>query len=200
MGGSLIMKSAVGEGTTMVFTLSLRRASVAAGATTMAMTNTRRMLLTPVQLALRAVMGVVLGSVLVVEDNPVNRMVLARQLEALGYSSTMARDGKEALALLQTQRYDAILCDCHMPVMDGHAFAQEWQRLVAQGARTRIPVIACTASAMEAEIQRCFESGMDDYLLKPVTMERLREKLAAWTQSAGGAHAATRPPVARDVA
>ncbi len=201
MGGSLIMKSAVGEGATMVFTLSLRRASVAAGATTMAMTNARRMLLTPVQLALRAVpMGVVLGSVLVVEDNPVNRMVLARQLEVLGYSSTMARDGKEALALLQTQRYDAILCDCHMPVMDGHAFAQEWQRLVAQGARTRIPVIACTASAMEAEIQRCFESGMDDYLLKPVTMERLREKLAAWTQSAGGAHAATRPPVARDVA
>ncbi len=173
MGGTLEMNSAVGQGTSMVLSLSLRRAAVAPVARVRAVQNA-------------APPKATLGHILIVEDNAVSRMVLTRQAEALGYTSDLAGNGEEALVKLSLGRYDAILCDCQMPVMDGYEFARMWRHREAGRAQPRTSVIACTASAMRAEIDRCFDVGMDDYVLKPVTLDRLREKLAAW--SGKGAH------------
>jgi PAS domain S-box-containing protein len=119
--------------------------------------------------------------VLIVDDHPVNREVLVRQLELIGVAADTAGDGIEALAAWAPGRYAAVLADIHMPNMDGHELAQ---RLRAAEAETRgaqrTPIVAVTANAMKGEEERCLASGMDAYLAKPVRIERLAATLERW--------------------
>jgi CheY-like chemotaxis protein/HPt (histidine-containing phosphotransfer) domain-containing protein len=118
--------------------------------------------------------------VLVVDDHPVNRALLARQLETLGYASEAAHDGEQALQLWRSGRFSLVLSDCQMPGMDGYELARRIRaEEVARGQR-RIPVIACTAMALEGEVPACMAAGMDECLFKPVELATLRKTLGRW--------------------
>jgi signal transduction histidine kinase/DNA-binding response OmpR family regulator len=117
--------------------------------------------------------------VLVVEDNAVNQKVILRQLEKLGYSVEVASNGALALEKLDHQRYDLVLMDCQMPVMDGYAAAREIRRREDGGPRTTI--VAITANAFAEDRENCQAAGMDDYIAKPVDLDRLAATLARWT-------------------
>ena len=116
--------------------------------------------------------------VLVVEDQSLNRDVAEGMLNALGATVDTATDGRHALELLASNRYDVVLMDCRMPVMDGFAATAELRR--REGSTRRVPVIALTADTTRATREACFESGMDDYLGKPFSRATLRAALARW--------------------
>jgi PAS domain S-box-containing protein len=115
-------------------------------------------------------------SVLVAEDNAVNRRVVLAQLEALGVKAKAVSDGLEALDALAAERFDVVFMDCQMPRMDGYGAARELRR---RGGR-RVPVIAMTAHALEGDREKCLAAGMDDYIAKPVHLEDLADVLAKW--------------------
>ncbi|MDP1922575.1 MAG: ATP-binding protein [Myxococcales bacterium] len=112
--------------------------------------------------------------VLVVEDNPVNQLVVTRLLERMGHEVTMASDGQRALEVCQSKTFDVVLMDCHMPVMDGFAAAKA---LRARGVTT--PIYALTAAVSTEDRERCLAAGMNELLAKPLHLERLREVLAS---------------------
>jgi CheY-like chemotaxis protein len=113
--------------------------------------------------------------VLVVEDNPVNCMVVQAMLEQLGMAVLLANDGGQAVELLRDQPIDLVLMDCQMPVMDGY---EATRRIRGSGhARARVPIVALTAHALADDRQRCEAAGMDDYLPKPVTSDALAQAL-----------------------
>jgi CheY-like chemotaxis protein/nitrogen-specific signal transduction histidine kinase/HPt (histidine-containing phosphotransfer) domain-containing protein len=116
--------------------------------------------------------------VLLADDNETNREVIQEQLRLLGYASEVAHDGLQALAMWRTGRYALLLTDCHMPVMDGFALTQAIRE--AESNKARLPIIAVTARAMQSEVTRCLESGMDDYLSKPLRLNELESMLAKW--------------------
>ena len=117
--------------------------------------------------------------ILVVEDNAVNREVAAGMLENLGYRSESAINGLLALEATAESAYAAVLMDCQMPVMDGLTATQEIRRREA-GSGARVPIIALTANAMEANRERCLEAGMDDFLSKPFSQAQLSAVLGRW--------------------
>ncbi len=128
--------------------------------------------------------------ILLAEDNPVNQKVALRQLQSLGYMADVVANGQEVLDLLQQVKYDLILMDCQMPVMDGYE-ATRRLRQQERGSGHRTVVIAITANAMQEDRERCLQAGMDDYLSKPVLKEDLEKVLNHWSQriapSAAGA-------------
>ena len=118
--------------------------------------------------------------VLVVDDTDINRELLRILLEQLGCRVDEAVDGAEALAALAASKYDLVLMDCMMPVLDGYeACRQLRQRETATGA-PRLAVVALTASAIDGERERCLAAGMDDYLSKPFTPQQLGELVRRW--------------------
>ena len=121
------------------------------------------------------------GRVLLAEDNPVNQQVGEAMLAKLGLAVQFAADGEEAVRLTQSESFDLILMDCHMPVMDGY----EASLAIRAGAPAqRVPIIALTANVMEGNRERCLAAGMDDFLAKPYSLEQLQEVLWRWMPSA----------------
>jgi CheY-like chemotaxis protein len=118
------------------------------------------------------------GHILIVEDNHINQLVAVAILEALGFSTEVAGNGREALASYGSQPFDAVLMDCQMPEMDGYAATQRIRRIEGPGSRT--PVIAMTAGVGAGERERCLVAGMDDYLTKPVNTNELNAALSRW--------------------
>jgi two-component system sensor histidine kinase/response regulator len=110
--------------------------------------------------------------VLIAEDNPVNQQVLLRQAQRLGMVADAVNNGQEVLDALGERAYDAVLMDCQMPVMDGYT-ATRAIRAMEEGGATRLPIVAVTANAMREDFERCRESGMDDFVAKPVTLAAL---------------------------
>ena len=119
------------------------------------------------------------GHLLIVEDNPINQMVLKGLLHTLGLSSTTCVNGREALMLVQTQHFDGILMDFHMPVMDG---MEATRRLRAQG--LALPIIGVSASVMPQDKRAALASGMDHTLAKPVDRSVLELTLANYLPAA----------------
>ncbi len=120
------------------------------------------------------------GTVLLVEDNPVNLGVVKKALAKLGLGSASATDGEEALAQFRRQRYHLIFMDCQMPVMDGYEATRQIRRLEAAQGVARTPIIAMTANAMAGDREKCLAAGMDDYLAKPVGIGDLRDCVSTW--------------------
>ena len=118
--------------------------------------------------------------VLVVDDHPVNRDVLVRQLDLLGVAADAADDGAAAFKAWARGGYTAVLTDLHMPEMDGYELAQRIRAAEAEGRRTRTPLIAVTANALKGEEQRCLAIGMDAYITKPIGMDKLLSTLERW--------------------
>jgi len=128
--------------------------------------------------------------VLLVEDNSVNLMVAQKLLKILGCEVDTAENGAIALDKLQSRGpYDAVLMDCQMPVLDGYAATRRWrQHETATAAPTRLPIIAITANAMAGDRQRCLDSGMDEYLSKPISRAQLLSCLLTFKPASTATH------------
>ena len=124
--------------------------------------------------------------ILVAEDDPVNQIVILRQIEVLGYAAEMAHDGVEALRLWSTGTpgdYGLLLTDLNMPEMDGYALARavrEAERVRGTPWDARLPIVAITANVLSGEAQRASAAGMDQYLTKPLQLQLLYEALTKW--------------------
>jgi signal transduction histidine kinase/CheY-like chemotaxis protein len=121
--------------------------------------------------------------VLVVEDDAVNAMIVEAQLGLLGCRCDVAHDGEEALARLREHSYDLVLMDCMLPRLSGYDTATKWRGVEAELARARVPIVALTANALSSNADRCRAAGMDDYLTKPCTVEKLDQALKQWLNS-----------------
>jgi two-component system sensor histidine kinase/response regulator len=116
--------------------------------------------------------------VLVAEDNLINQKVVVAMLTNKGYRVDIAPNGEDAVRHATAVRYDAIMMDCQMPVMDGYEATRAIR--AAEGALHRTPIIALTASAMVGEEERCRSAGMDDFVTKPINREQLLATLERW--------------------
>jgi CheY-like chemotaxis protein len=114
--------------------------------------------------------------VLLADDTDINRLVGQALLKRLGYLVDVVENGAEAVAAVGRTRYDVVLMDCLMPVMDGYEATARIRRL-EDGSR-RTPIVALTASAMVGDREKCLASGMDDYLSKPLDKSALAGVLA----------------------
>ncbi len=122
--------------------------------------------------------------VLVADDNEMNRQLARILLTRLGCAVDEAHDGQQALDLLALQRYDLVLMDCMMPVMDGYHACLRWRQREQEGGLARTPVVALTASAVEGDRERCVAAGMDDYLSKPFSAAQFHAMVVRWVVAA----------------
>ncbi|NRF71362.1 response regulator [Aquincola sp. S2] len=129
-------------------------------------------------------LGEFAGTVLLVEDNELNSMLASRMLEELGLQVTVAAHGREALEILGHQAFDVVLMDCQMPVLDGYEATKRIRQHEAMAAaKSPVPIIALTANTLASDREKCFASGMSDYLGKPYTEAQLRELLTRWLRT-----------------
>jgi signal transduction histidine kinase/CheY-like chemotaxis protein/HPt (histidine-containing phosphotransfer) domain-containing protein len=182
MGGDVAVDSAPGEGSTFTVTLLLEAAS--------AESPVAALLKPSAAFPAAATAAGNMARVLVVDDHPINREVLVRQLKLLGLPADTAEDGSEALAAWAPGRYAAVLADLHMPRMDGYELTRQLRAAETENGGARTPVVAVTANAMRGEEERCLAAGMDAYLAKPVAIDRLRAAIERWLPIGDGAMAA----------
>ena len=176
MGGMVTMRSTPGFGTTMEFELWVRTADPPRRATAASATGhsssapvpppTERVGLPP--------------SVLVVDDHPINRMVMRRQLEALGFPAHDVEGVAEAMPCWERGEHALILTDLNMPGMSGFDLSRMVRQAEAAGGRARTPIIACSANTIPGVLDECLQAGMDDYIAKPIELAILRAKLERW--------------------
>jgi signal transduction histidine kinase/DNA-binding response OmpR family regulator len=172
MGGDVTVESTPGAGSVFTIALTLR----AAPADSLLKSLPKPIAPAPVSVGARSDGP----RVLVVDDHPVNREVLVMQLKLLGIPADSAASGIDALAAWERNRYAAVLLDIHMPRMDGYELTRRLRAAEANHKGVQTPIIAVTADAMKGEEERCLAIGMDAYLLKPVSIERLRTTLERW--------------------
>ncbi|MFO1159019.1 MAG: ATP-binding protein [Reyranellaceae bacterium] len=174
MGGDVSVESSPGSGSIFTVTLTL---VAAPGDSPLADLPSADM----PRVGMAAGSAVLTGNrVLVVDDHPINREVLVRQLSTLGVAADSAPDGLAGLQAWQRGRYAVIFADVHMPQMDGLEMTAEIRRIEAAEERSRTPIVAVTANAMAGEDERCRAAGMDGYLSKPVSRARLQATLQRW--------------------
>ena len=117
--------------------------------------------------------------ILLVEDNEMNRDMLARRLTRRGYEVTIAVDGEQGVRIAQQEIPDLILMDMGLPVLDGWEAARQ---LKAEATTQSIPIIALTAHAMTGDREKALEAGCDDYDTKPIEFSRLLEKIQGFVE------------------
>ncbi|EHQ05665.1 ATP-binding protein [Leptonema illini] len=162
MGGGIRVHSEIGKGTTFIVEIPLPGTPSVKSSESSSLSE-----------AFRADPGT---RALIVEDDPLNREILRRQLKSMGFEVDEATDGSEALDRLEQTDYAVVLMDVHMPVMDGYTATIAIRNREAQSGGHRC-IIALTADAMKGDRERCLEVGMDDYLAKPFRPSELKEVL-----------------------
>jgi len=115
-------------------------------------------------------------SILVAEDNPVNRTVILSLLQKLGHIVTLAKDGQQVVTLAESQHFDLLFMDIQMPKLDGLSATAELRRWES-GRGSHLPVIAMTASVLSGDRERCLAAGMDAYISKPVDFGVVQEEI-----------------------
>jgi CheY-like chemotaxis protein len=177
MGGNIWMDSQVGEGSRFYFTAQFgivdptpALQTVEAGQQASGVTEEERFF---AEAKLR---------VLLAEDNPINQIIAAKTLERQGCFVVIATNGVEAVNAAESGRFDLILMDVQMPVMDGlEALSRIRER--EKASNERIPIIAMTAHAMKGDEDMCLSAGMDGYIAKPFQAKRLFETIYRVLQS-----------------
>jgi len=167
MGGEIVVTSTLGQGSEFSFTIRLAipeemlvSRPVVAGALTIEPTA--------------AIRG---ARILLVEDNEINQQVAREILERWGFFVAVAVDGEKALEMIESESFDIVLMDIHMPTMDG---LEATRRIRRDGRFCDLPVIAMTASVMEKDQVECLEVGMNDHVAKPILPEQLLGVLECW--------------------
>jgi len=120
------------------------------------------------------------GTVLLVEDNAVNRMIGSEMLKSFGVDVLEAEDGAQALAVLEQQRVDLVLMDIQMPVLDGYEATRQAREREARLRLPRVPIVALTANAFDEDAAQSMAAGMDGHLAKPYSRDQLRELVQRW--------------------
>lgn len=118
--------------------------------------------------------------VLVVDDHGTYRVLMGALLHKLGVAHRCCSDGQMALDVLSVERFDLVISDCRMPVMDGYVMTRELRRRETAEGRPSVTVLALTATLGPEEIRRCMACGMDGWLTKPIGFAQLREVLRYW--------------------
>lgn len=172
MDGHIWVDSTYGEGSSFGFKIRQRTVSVDTASEYMPLSNPYTS--EARQTHLTKLMN---KRVLVVDDNRVNLMVAAKLLKMVGVEVDEAENGQSALDLCQTNRYDAVLMDLQMPVMDGYAATIQIKK---QRENASLPIIALSANVMQTDIDKCFAVGMSDHIPKPLSMEKLYGTLASF--------------------
>ena len=128
--------------------------------------------------------GDLTGTVLIVDDNPENRMLIVAMLDVLdcsGLAVAVVEDGQQALDyIIQGDAPDLVFMDVQMPVMGGLEATEKIRLWEADHGKPRVPIVALTANAFEEDKQKCLAAGMDDFLVKPIDMKRLQATLVHW--------------------
>jgi signal transduction histidine kinase/CheY-like chemotaxis protein len=169
MGGMISAESIEGSGSVFTFMLPLRKAEIA---------------VTDLSAEMMPVSGNEnLGSlkILLAEDNAMNRFVIERMFRSLGCTLEMAENGEQAVEKACSESYNLIFMDIQMPLMDGLQATGEIRNYYLTIGKPVPVIIALTADAMKEDEQRCIEAGMNDYMSKPLSMEKLRSMLLKWS-------------------
>ncbi|MCP3925216.1 MAG: response regulator [Desulfobacterales bacterium] len=119
-------------------------------------------------------------SILLVEDNPVNQKLAKLMLERAGYAIDVAINGLEAIERVNKKKYNVILMDIQMPGMDGYQTTRQIRQYEDVHSSNRVPIIAVTANALKGDKTKCIDSGMDDYISKPIKREEIFEMIEKW--------------------
>jgi signal transduction histidine kinase len=173
MGGSIRVQSRAGEGSVFHFTARLSPASVEAAEMAGEVSNMSAAV-SPLQPAASPL------RILLAEDNVINQRLATGLLTKKGHEVTVVENGLEAVVMAGREQFDLVLMDVQMPEMDGLE-ATAAIRQIEENSGRRTPIIALTAHAMRGDMERCVQAGMDDYLTKPIDLNRLSAILRKWT-------------------
>ena len=121
------------------------------------------------------------ANILVAEDYPLNQIFISRLLKQIGIGKfKVVENGQEAISEFVNNAYDAILMDCHMPVVNGYDATLEIREMERRMEKNHTPIIAMTANAMVGDRERCIECGMDEYISKPVDLDLFKRIISKW--------------------
>lgn len=163
LGGNIRLESEQGKGTKITFTIPVRVAA----------SESLEVPEEPLENSLPKLNA----DILLVEDNPVNQIVIKALLEKVGLQVVLAQDGEVALDILKQRSFDLILMDMQMPKLDG----LETTKLIRQQAKWQnLPIVALTANTQKSDMESCFQAGMDDFIAKPVEIVKLCNVLSRW--------------------
>jgi CheY-like chemotaxis protein len=146
---------------------------------------------------IKTISAILHAHVLLVEDNEINQQIACELLQQAGLVVTLANNGEEAVSRVQQERFDAVLMDLQMPVMDGFEATEAIRRI---GHLADLPIIAMTANAMTGDREKCLAAGMNDHVAKPIEPDLLFRALTRWIAPGQRSRVAAQAAVAKDVA
>ena len=132
--------------------------------------------------------------ILLCEDYPTNQRVAIAYLQMAGHKVDLAENGNLAVDMFNKQKFDLILMDVQMPVLDGREATQKIREIEQKRGLARTPIVAMTAHAMDGDRDKCIESGMDDYVTKPLTKNTFLEAVTRWTTPLSDSSKKSAPP------
>ncbi len=173
MDGQIELKSESGQGSTFSITLILPISGAPIDHVTKLHPEVKQRVVAPLFDSSKDVPWV-----LAVDDHPINRDLLSRQIKLLGLRVETVENGQTALTMWLDGRFSLVITDCHMPEMDGYTLSRAIRKIEVEKNLPHTPIIGWTANAVGTEVERCHAAGMDELLVKPTALTQLREVLS----------------------